>query len=433
MNYRYLRFLFNLHRNADASEKIFRMMHIESQFPPSKIWSLLCAIVIGCIGLNVNNSSVLIGAMLIEPFLEPLLVAGFALAIFDFSLLRTSLKNLSIASFFCICTSTLYFILTPFKEARSEILLTISPSIYDIVIAFLGGIAAMVAITRLSKGYVVAGVALATSLMIPLCSCGYFIAVNQWAYVFKTFFLFFINCVFISLGALLISKLMHYVSITEAGKRTTRRMKYIIALVVLLLLIPSTFFAYQMYQKEKISIQIANFIQGSIVPKGYVVLSQELIDSTNPQQLKLAIFKPHAMDTIDQQKLSLEMSKFGLKKLQLIVSENTPEMYLDFKNRILADIQFEDDDADVQIGLQKRLASYQTHFAALYNSAKKRFPQIKNLTIGKHVAPDSLNVNSFYLVTYAAPEKLTPEAEKGFSVLLKKYFPNDSVLIVPVH
>lgn len=151
--------LFNLLEGEDNRQKTLETVSNNVTFKGANLWVLACAIIIASIGLNVNSTAVIIGAMLISPLMGPIVGAGFALAIFDFTLLKKSLYNLLIATLVSLGFSTLYFIITPFKDVQSELLARTSPNIYDILIAFFGGIVGVIAVTRAEKGNPIPGVA----------------------------------------------------------------------------------------------------------------------------------------------------------------------------------------------------------------------------------------------------------------------------------
>jgi uncharacterized hydrophobic protein (TIGR00271 family) len=174
----------DLHNGEDDKKKVIENVKANITFRGANLWILACAIIIASIGLNVNSSAVIIGAMLISPLMGPIVGAGFALAIFDFELLKKSSKNLLIATFVSLLVASIYFFVSPFKEAQSEILARTSPNIYDVLIAFFGGLVGVIALTRVEKGNPIPGVAIATALMPPLCSAGYGLAIGNYNYFF---------------------------------------------------------------------------------------------------------------------------------------------------------------------------------------------------------------------------------------------------------
>ena len=174
----------NLHTGEEDRQKVLENVKSNISFRGSNFWILACAIVVASVGLNVNSTAVVIGAMLISPLMGPIVGAGFGLGIYDFDLLKKALKNLLIATIVGLVVSTIYFYLSPFKETQSELLSRTSPNIYDIFIAFFGGLVGVIAITRVEKGNPIPGVAIATALMPPLCTAGYGLAISNYNFFF---------------------------------------------------------------------------------------------------------------------------------------------------------------------------------------------------------------------------------------------------------
>lgn len=175
----------------------------------SNLWVLMFAIFIAAIGLNVNSTAVVIGAMLISPLMGPIMGIGYGVGIYDFPLIRAALKNLTVAAVASLLTSTVYFALSPLTQAQTELLARTTPTIWDVLIALFGGLAGIVGATRREKTNVIPGVAIATALMPPLCTAGYGIANGNWAYFGGAFYLFTINCVFIALSSAVVVRAFH--------------------------------------------------------------------------------------------------------------------------------------------------------------------------------------------------------------------------------
>ncbi|PTS97393.1 hypothetical protein DBR27_15380, partial [Flavobacterium sp. HMWF030] len=119
--------LLNLRDGEDDRAKTLETVKNNITFKGANLWILACAIIVASVGLNVNSTAVIIGAMLISPLMGPIVGAGFALGIYDFSLLKRSLKNLLTATVVSLIVSTLYFYLSPFKDVQSELLARTSP------------------------------------------------------------------------------------------------------------------------------------------------------------------------------------------------------------------------------------------------------------------------------------------------------------------
>lgn len=190
----------NLHDGEQDKQIVLENVTANTSFRGSNLWILACAILIASVGLNVNSTAVIIGAMLISPLMGPIVGAGFALGTYDFVLLKKSAKNLIIATLVSLLVSATYFYLSPFKDVQSELLARTAPNIYDVLIAFFGGLVGVIAFTRVEKGNPIPGVAIATALMPPLCTAGYGLATLNFAYFFGAFYLYTINCFFICIA-----------------------------------------------------------------------------------------------------------------------------------------------------------------------------------------------------------------------------------------
>jgi len=161
---------------------------------------LMCAIFIASIGLNMNSTAVIIGAMLISPLMTPIVGLGFGLAIFDTRLIKQSLEVLFTQVLVSLLVSTLYFWISPLSYASSELIARTTPTIWDVLIAIAGGIAGVIGSRKKEANNIVPGVAIATALMPPICTAGYGLANGNVRFLFGALYLFLINCVFIMLA-----------------------------------------------------------------------------------------------------------------------------------------------------------------------------------------------------------------------------------------
>ena len=162
------------------------------------------------VGLDINSTAVVIGAMLISPLMGPIMGVGLGVGIYDNELIIKSLKNLGIAVLISVLSSAFYFWISPLDEAKSELLARTSPTLWDVLIAFFGGFAGIVAGSRKEKSNAIPGVAIATALMPPLCTAGFGLATAQWTYFLGAFYLFLINSVFISLSTYIVVRIMRF-------------------------------------------------------------------------------------------------------------------------------------------------------------------------------------------------------------------------------
>lgn len=253
------------HRFSLSEDKAEEAVIIESirknvNFKGANLWALIFAVFIASIGLNVNSTAVIIGAMLVSPIMGPVMGIGLGIGINDLELVKKGGKNLLVATIFSILTSTLYFYITPLHEAQSELLARTSPSIWDVFIAFFGGLAGMVAASRNERSNVIPGVAIATALMPPLCTAGFGIATGNWLFFLGAIYLYFINSVFIAIATFLMARYIKmnrkHFDDPRIGKKVNRYM----VILVLITVIPSVVMAYRIVDKSIFETNARKFV-----------------------------------------------------------------------------------------------------------------------------------------------------------------------------
>lgn len=245
-----LRDAFSLKDDTAAHDDIRNRLVEGGQVTGSNMGILMLAILIASIGLNMNSTAVIIGAMLISPLMGSIQAAAYGIASSDLQLIRKSFLGLGFQVAVSLLTSTLYFKFSPISTATSELLARTQPTIWDVLIALCGGLAGIIGITRIEKSNVIPGVAIATALMPPLCTCGYGIATAQWGFLFGAGYLFCVNAYFILFASTIILAVLnvpkkHTTTLNEAQRKALRKKIIVNTLIVIL---PSLFVAYDMVQ-----------------------------------------------------------------------------------------------------------------------------------------------------------------------------------------
>lgn len=245
-----------LENEQDAKQAIIEGV----SFRGPNIIILILAIFVASLGLNTNSAAVIIGAMLISPLMGPIIGIGLGVGIYDFSLIKRSARNLAAAALFSVIASTLFFLISPVSEGRSELLARTSPTIYDVLIGFFGGGAGIVAIACKQKGNVIPGVAIATALMPPLCTAGYGLATLQMHYFTGALYLFIINSIFIAFATLIGVKLFKFTKCTFLDPIRRRRVKRWVTTIVIATMLPSVYLTVQMLRESYFNNAAAQFI-----------------------------------------------------------------------------------------------------------------------------------------------------------------------------
>lgn len=264
---------FNLQPDKEDEQQTIAQISSSVAFRGANLWVLIFAILIASLGLNVNSTAVIIGAMLISPLMGPIIGMGLAVGINDLDLLRRSAKHFGVATLISVLTAMCYFLISPLGDAQSELLARTSPTLYDVLIAFCGGAAGIIALTTRGKGNVIPGVAIATALMPPLCTAGYGLATGHWLYFLGAFYLFFINTVFICLATFLGVRLLKFHQLEFVSPARAHKARNIITAIVLATMIPAAIMTINIVEKSIFGRDIKHFVDNELTQDGTQILS----------------------------------------------------------------------------------------------------------------------------------------------------------------
>ncbi len=312
---------FNLSHEQEDFQSTITSIEKGVEFRGVNVWTLIFAIFVASIGLNVNSTAVIIGAMLISPLMGPIMGLGLSVGINDFTLLKKSLRNMAIAVAISIITSAFYFLISPLNEAQSELLSRTTPTIYDVLIALFGGFAGIVASSTKEKGTVIPGVAIATALMPPLCTAGFGIATGNFYYFIGAAYLFFINAVMISLSTFLFVRFLKFPLKQEVDKAHTIKVKRYIYIVVTITVLPSIYFAYQIVQQTIFKTNAVNFINKEFVFKQSQVINKTYTYSRNDSNKIEVLLTGEKIDQSSIEKLRKKLPDYSLNKVRLIIKQ----------------------------------------------------------------------------------------------------------------
>lgn len=405
----YLLELFNLHTGEEDRAKTLQNVKKNVSFRGANLWILACAVIIASVGLNVNSTAVIIGAMLISPLMGPIVGSGFALAIYDFNLLKKSLINLLRATMVSLLVASLYFYISPFKNVQSELLARTSPNIYDVLIAFFGGVVGAIAITRKEKGNPIPGVAIATALMPPLCTAGYGLATGNFRFFFGALFLYAINCVFICISTLGIVKYLKYPPIVELDENLQKKIKYTITTLTVIMLLPSAYFAFVLYEEQRFKQSIDQYIEQEFNEKGNTVVYKKTKFRTGSKILEIACLnRDIPLDTIKM--LNDKLDDYGLTNTKLVFKRYTSKNINSLKNDLSNELTAKDKTIAT---LQDKLKNNSYNNAQIFREIKTIYPQIIDFSIANHniVSVDTTISRPIVILT-ANPKLKVQEKQK---------------------
>jgi uncharacterized hydrophobic protein (TIGR00271 family) len=391
----YLRNRFDLEEGKEDELETIEYISKNVEFKGANLWILIFAIFVASIGLNVNSTAVIIGAMLISPLMGPIMGIGLAAGINDFDLLKRSFRNLAVAVFISILTSTIYFYITPIHDAQSELLARTEPTVWDVLIALFGGLAGIVAGSRKEKSNAIPGVAIATALMPPLCTAGYGIATGNLFYFIGAFYLFFINSVFISLSTYLIVRFMKYPKKQFLDPKREKQVQTYITVVTLLTIIPSVWLAYGIVKKSVWEEQAKRFVNVEF----QFARTQVLGTGFDYQPEKTIEVRLIGETITEEEKSQLErkLVAFGLENTSLQIIQNGSGTDLNMlRSDILKDLYernealIEDKDQKIKL-LEKEIsqdAAIRSLSFEVANEARINHPNLKKFSLGRSIFTD---------------------------------------------
>ncbi|WP_109829572.1 TIGR00341 family protein [Reichenbachiella versicolor] len=317
--------LFDLHEDKQRETKTIEDISKGVEFKGTNLWILIFAIIIASVGLNVNSTAVIIGAMLISPLMGPIMGIGLGAGINDFELIKKAFWNLSVAVTISILTSAIYFWVTPLHEAQSELLARTNPTLWDVMIAFFGGLAGIIAGSRKEKSNAIPGVAIATALMPPLCTAGYALANMNWYFFLGAFYLFFINSVFITFATFLIVRFLNYPKKKFDDPSTETHVKRLIAFFVVLTTIPSVYLAYHLVQKTLFEQNARKFVSAEFSNwEETEVINKDVYYSADSSAIEVTLYgRPLSAEQVKD--IERQLPIFNLGNANLVIHQGYKE------------------------------------------------------------------------------------------------------------
>lgn len=313
-----IRNYFSVSNDLDSHKNISETINQGVTFRGTNLLVLVFAIFIASLGLNINSTAVVIGAMLISPLMGPIIGTGFGAATYNVLLIKRALKNYFFATITSLFTSTLYFLISPIGDAHAELLARTAPNIYDVLIALFGGFAGITAITSKFKGNVLPGVAISTALMPPLCTAGYGIATFQIPYFLGALYLYFINTVFIILSAYLYLKFIHYPREEKSSSDSAIKANRIIFWVSIITIIPSIYLGYGLVTENNFNRNANKYINAEFNFNNTLVVKKAI----TPSQYKIEIFLAGAkVDSVYLRSLVLKKTMYNLSNATVEINQ----------------------------------------------------------------------------------------------------------------
>lgn len=429
---------FNLQTEKENEKTTVENVVNAVEFRGAQLWILIFAIFIASLGLNVNSTAVIIGAMLISPLMGPIIGMGFAIGISDFELLKRSFKNYLVATLISVLTAAIYFAITPLTEAQSELLSRTSPTLYDVLIALFGGAAGFIALSTHGKGNVIPGVAIATALMPPLCTAGYGVAVGNLSYFLGAFYLFFINTVFICLSTFIGTRMLRFRQVAFVNADRMAKVKRYIIIIVVLTMLPATYMTLQIIRQDILENNIRAFVKNELSFSGTQIISQNCHKKEKTLHI-VAVGKTITPSDIEKASKALEQYQLGAYTLHIIQGAESDRMLLsattkqstqEAKQKILEQSQQLHE-------LENQLQEY-THYEALgqeiCNELQLLYPTISSISLGKisETRTDTIATYKYTVAIVENKQNLSLKDREKLRLWLKTRTKVDSLRLIAI-
>ena len=412
----YIKEFFDLRKSKENEELTVESIRHGVVFKGTNLWVLIFAIFIASLGLNVNSTAVIIGAMLISPLMGPIMGFGLAVGISDFELLKQSFKSYLLTTFISVVTSTLYFSLTPLNEVQSELLARTSPTIYDVLIALFGGLAGIIAVSTKEKGNVIPGAAIATALMPPLCTAGFGLATGNIFYFLGAFYLYFINSVFISFATYLGVRFMHFKRKDFVDKQREQMVRRYIIALVLATMCPAFYLTYGIVKSTFYEASANSFIAKEFDFEHTQVISRKI--SYDEKEIRVVLVG-NELTQPELDKVHNSLKHYNLEDTQLTIVQGMNSDNLDMgmlKAQVMEDFykdseeRLQEQQEEIQ-HLRKELKNYTTYHQLnmqIVPELKVLYPQVESVSLSQMevLAVDSMQKDTLIMVLMGLKEEM---------------------------
>lgn len=428
---------FNISADIEDQNTVETDVKSGVSFKGSQLLVLIFAIFIASLGLSTNNVPVIIGAMLISPLMGPIIGMGVAIGTSDYPLLRRSMKNILMAILGAVITSAIYFLISPIYGGSSQLLARTSPTIYDVFVGLFGGAAGILSIACKNKGQVMPGVAIATSLMPPLCTAGYGLATLQAQYFFGALYLFFINAIFILFAAWIGVKLMNYKKVDLRDDRRSRHIKSIITVCLIFTVALSVYLTILMIQKNRFLDAAQNFVTNQMVFPNTQVLNHSEYIQKGKRHIEVTLIGQELPRDSLQLAMMSKLDSVGLGGTILTIKQGYSIDTNDKRTNgeFYAILQNEIDRKQNSIDSLKAVIALRNSFSQstpeVAPEVKVLFPEIESIALSRllvtNVGENPERCDTLYIAFVNAPKGLNAPKRESLERYLSVRLKQDSI------
>ncbi|MGE0158056.1 MAG: DUF389 domain-containing protein [Gemmatimonadales bacterium] len=371
----------------------------DTVFAGPNVWVLICSIFIASIGLDTNSVAVIIGAMLISPLMGPILGIGLSVGVNDLDALRRALRHFAVMTLVALLTSTAYFALTPFGASQPELLARTRPTLLDAAIAFFGGVAGIIGVSRRERNNVIPGVAIATALMPPLCTAGFGLANASWQFFLGAIYLFALNCVFIATATVAVVRYLGFPLVAIPDQRSHKWVRLRIAAFMVVVLIPSAWIMFNVVREDLFRRRAADFISQNVaVLDGVAIISQRITYADSLSAIEVVLTGdsvPAGLETQLQQRMASAGLANTVLRLHVPTSPSLGDLSQEIRVGIIEDL-YERQATQIR-ERDQRIAELETSLAGfaarsvpiqqITEEVSVQYPEVAGLSFGTLIGP----------------------------------------------
>ena len=400
-------------------------------------WILICSILIASVGLNTDSTAVVIGAMLISPLLGPILGLGLSISTNDIDTLKNSLINILVMVLLSITTAYVFFALIQISDETSELLSRTSPDIRDVLIAFCGGVALIIAKTKKENiSSAIFGVAIATALMPPLCTVGYYLAENNLNNATGAFLLFLINTLYIIVATYIVLKVLGFPLKVYANSKRRKFVNRAVTLIAASFAIIAVLEFFEVMDESKFEREARSFLDTELValPNGDYLSKSAIIDY-NGGESKITI------NTFGQKPISKEVMDLLDKKIKtndelkstkiLFIQQELEDSYT-LNNTFLKELRSRDsidialkkneiENLNKEINKLRSISEEKLLFSSIINESKLIYPDLDSFEIYESIRTDFQKIDTVVVVSVLWSEMVDDNTKLQLNQSIKNW------------
>ena len=400
-------------------------------------WILICSILIASVGLNADSTAVVIGAMLISPLLGPILGLGLSISTNDIDTLKNSLTNIFVMVLLSITTAYIFFTLIPINDETSELLSRTSPDFRDVLIAFFGGLALIIAKTKKENiSSAIFGVAIATALMPPLCTVGYYLAENNLTNAAGALLLFLINTLYIIVATYIVLKVLGFPLKVYANSKRRKFVNRAVTLIAASFAVVAVLEFIEVVDESKFEREAKSFLDSELaeLPNGDYLSNSAIIDYNDGEsQITINTFgqKPISKEIMDLLEKKIKNND-ELKSTKILFIQQELEDSYTLNNTFLKELRLRDsidiamkkneiENLNEEINKLRTISEEKLLFSSIINEAKLIYPDLNSFEIYESIRTDFQEIDTVLVVSVLWSEMVDDNTKLQLNQSIKNW------------